>query len=67
MDKLKHAVPKLADHQLFVTKDNFAVFGESTRRGLITDNCYDSIVKTNIALPEWFRESNGERVTLGIL
>lgn len=67
MDKLKHEVVKLPEHRLFVTKENFAVFGESTRRGAITQNCYESIVKTNIELPEWFRQPNGERVILGML
>ena len=67
MDKLKHEVVKPRTHRLFVTRENFAVFGESTRRGLITQNCYESIVGTEIALPEWFRQPNGERVILGRL
>jgi hypothetical protein len=67
MDKLKHEIVKLPEHHLFVTKENFAVFGESTRRGAITQNCYDSIITTNIELPEWFRHSTGEHVTLGVL
>lgn len=67
MDKLKHNVSMPKDFRLFVTKDNFAIFGESTRRGRITQNCYESITKTNISLPEWFRETTGEYVTLGQL
>jgi hypothetical protein len=67
MDELKNDVPKLPEHRLFVTKENFAVFGESTRRGVITQNCYESMVEAGIELPEWFRHPDGEYVTLGKL
>ena len=67
MDELKNDVPKLPEHRLFVTKENFAVFGESTRRGVITQNCYESMVATGIEIPEWFRQPDGEYVTLGKL
>jgi hypothetical protein len=67
MDELKNDVPKLAEHRLFVTKENFAVFGESTRRGVITQNCYESMVAAGIEMPEWFRHPDGEYVTLGKL
>jgi hypothetical protein len=66
-DKLKHQVVKLPEHRLFVTKENFAVFGESTRLGAITQNCYDSIITTDIALPDWFRQPTGDQVTMGEL
>jgi hypothetical protein len=67
MDELKNDVPKLPEHRLFVTKQNFAVFGESTSRGVITQNCYESMVAAGIEMPEWFRHPNGEYVTLGKL
>jgi hypothetical protein len=67
MDELKNDVPKLPEHRLFVTKENFAVFGESTRRGVITQNCYESMIAAGIELPEWFRHPDGEYVTLGKL
>ena len=67
MDELKNDVPKLAEHRLFVTKENFAVFGESTRRGGVTQNCYESMVTARIEIPEWFRHPDGEYVTLGKL
>ena len=67
MDKFKNEVPKLPEHRLFVTKENFAIFGESTNRGAITQNCYDSIRSSGIELPEWFRHPNGKYVTLGTL
>jgi hypothetical protein len=67
LDSLTEDIIKLADHRLFVTKQNFAVFGESTRRGVITQNCYESMVAARIELPQWFRYPNGEYVTLGKL
>src|SRR6266545_1519217 len=67
MDELKNDVPKLAEHRLFVTQESFAVFGESTQGGVITQNCYDSIIATGIELPEWFRHPNGQHVTMGKL
>jgi hypothetical protein len=67
MDELKNDVPKLPEHRLFVTKENFAVFGESTSRGVTTQNCYESMVATGIEIPEWFRQPDGEYVTLGKL
>jgi hypothetical protein len=67
MDKLKEEVPKLPEHHLFVTEKNFAIFGESTNRGAITQNCYESAMATGIELPEWFRQPTGKYVTLGVL
>lgn len=67
MDDLKDGVPKLPEHRLFVTRENFAVFGESTRRGVITQNCYESMIAAGIEFPEWFRQPDGEYVTLGKL
>jgi hypothetical protein len=67
MDELKDNIPKLREHRLFVTEKNFAVFGESTHRSAITQNCYESITASGIALPEWFRQPNGEHIILGKL
>jgi hypothetical protein len=67
MDELKDEVPKLPEHRLFVTKNNFAIFGESTHKGTINRNCYKSIRKTNIELPEWFRKPNDKTVIIGKL
>src|SRR5207237_123925 len=67
MDELKNDVPKLAEQRLFVTRENFAVFGESTQRGVITQHCSESILAAGIKLPEWFQHPNGQYVTLGKL
>jgi hypothetical protein len=34
---------------------------------VITQNCYDSIITTDIELPDRFRQTTGEHVTLGTL
>ena len=51
MDKLKEQVPKLPKQRLFVTKENFAVFGQRPNRGAITQNCYERIMPNGIELP----------------
>ena len=67
MDHLKDEIPKPPDLRLYVTKENYAVFGESTHKGTINQNCYDSILQTDIELPEWFRRPNGKCVINGKL
>ena len=67
LDGLKNRIEKPEDYHLFVTRQNFAVFGESTKRGTITRNCLESIARTDIELPEWFRHSHGERIMMGQL
>lgn len=67
MDPLKDKMPKPDHLRLYVTKENFAVFGESTHRGKITRNCLESLRQTNIAIPEWFQHDNGETITVGEL
>ena len=67
MDHLKDEIPKPPELKLYVTKENFAVFGESTHKGTINQNCYDSIVTTKIELPKWFRRPNGKSVIIGKL
>jgi 3-polyprenyl-4-hydroxybenzoate decarboxylase len=67
MDELKDEIPKPNDLKLFVTAKNYAVFGESTQRGAITQNCYRSIKAAGLPLPQWFRRDNGNYVTMGEL
>lgn len=67
MDELKDNVPMPANFRLLVTKQNLAVFGESTHRGQITQNCYESAIGAGIALPEWFQQSTGEHIIIGNL
>jgi len=67
MDEFKRSV-KLPDrHRLFTSKDNLAVFGESTSRGFLTENCYKSIIRNRLTLPEWFSTTNGKTMITGKL
>jgi len=67
MDHLKDEISKPAGLRLYVTMNNFAVFGESTHKGTLNQNCYESIIKTQIRLPRWFRRPNGKYVINGKL
>jgi hypothetical protein len=67
MDEMKNEIPKPDNLRLFVTRDNYAVFGESTQRGVITENCYRSVKAAGLKLPEWLSRSNGNYVTIGDL
>jgi hypothetical protein len=67
MDSLKDAIPKPADLRLYVTETNFAVFGESTHKGTINQNCYESVLKNGLPLPKWFSQPNGKHVINGKL
>lgn len=64
MDALKHKVSLPKSHVLFVTQENLATFGESTSRGKLTLNCYDSILENNLPLPELPLNKN-LRIVLG--
>lgn len=57
MDELKDAARKPSDHRLYVSRDNRAIFGESTSRGKLTSNCAESIREAGLEFPDWF---NGE-------
>jgi hypothetical protein len=67
MDDLKENIVKLADHRLFVTRENFAVFGESTQDGRLTRNCYESMRDNNIEVPPKYQIPSRKKVTMGKL
>jgi hypothetical protein len=52
MDPLKFTFSKPANHRLFVSHDNIAVFGESTSRGMLTQNCYRSMIEHGLPVPK---------------
>jgi hypothetical protein len=66
MDALYRKVNLPADHRLFVTEKNYAVFGEGTRSGQVTKNCYLSIQEKGLDLPEHFSVIDKE-IVLGDL
>ncbi len=67
MEKLKKKADKPPDHRLFVSEKNLVTYGESTFRGILTRNCYESIVESGLRLPEWHRHTTGIRITWGKL
>ena len=66
MDAVKDHLPLPADHRLYVVETNLAVFGESTRGGLVTRNCAASLRAAGLGLPPGFEETDRE-VLLGAL
>ncbi len=67
MDELKERVEKPASHRIFVTRENHAVFGESTIGGALTLNCHASFVENGLTLPSWGLETAGRAVVMGRL
>ena len=65
MDDLKSHVRKPKSHRLFVTSENLAVFGESTSRGVLTKNCFESMRKNNVPIPPWASETTGREQIIG--
>jgi hypothetical protein len=67
MDRLRKQVEKPQSHRIFVSRQNLAVFGESTSRGLVTQNCYRSIIENDLALPAWCSETTDSEIVMGAL
>lgn len=67
MDELKKEVLKPESHRMFVSRQNRAVFGESASRGIITRNCYQSMLENNLTVPDWCSDAIGEEIVLGRL
>jgi len=65
MDTIKNKVVKPNSHRLFVAKNNHAVFGESTVKGTLTKNCYESIVRNRMSLPEWHSAPSEHEIIMG--
>ncbi len=67
MDELKKRVKKPSSHRVFVSRENAAVFGESTSHGVLTQNCHRSILENGLALPDWCSSSTNEEIVMGEL
>ena len=65
MDTLVDRAVKPAAHRIYVSHRNFAVFGESTFRGKVTRNCYESIRENDLALPSWFTKPKDRVIFIG--
>ena len=58
MDEILLTMVLPEKYKLYLTKDDYGVYGESTSRGKITQNAIESFCKKNIMLPEDFEKSN---------
>ncbi len=65
MDDLKRNTKKPKSHRLFVTRDNLATFGESTSRGILTKNCFNSMKNMNIVIPPWASKTTNREIIIG--
>lgn len=64
MDGLKNGLDLPESHALFVTAENHAVFGESTSRGKLTMNCYESLREQGLPL-RGLAVDDSRRIILG--
>jgi hypothetical protein len=67
MDELKTRLKKPPSHRVFVSRENAAVFGESTSHGVLTQNCHRSILENGLALPDWCSSTTNEEIVMGEL
>jgi hypothetical protein len=65
MDKLKAAVKLPDDHVLVVSEQNHAEFGESTTRGKITQNCYESMLARGMQPPDSMEVDHNKSIYIG--
>ncbi|MDO6564784.1 hypothetical protein Q4488_15475 [Amphritea sp. 1_MG-2023] len=65
MDSYKDQLEKPADQRIYVTRDNFATFGESTSRGVVTENCFNSMKNHGVIIPEWVTETTKSEIIMG--
>jgi hypothetical protein len=60
-----HKLNKPKNQKLFLTKKNFAIFGESTVKGIITLNCKENLSVNKIKLPNKFKDYVNKKIYLG--
>jgi hypothetical protein len=65
MDGIVANLIKPKEHRLFVSESNQAVFGESTSRGKLTRNCYESLVARGFDVSDWEGRILKESITMG--
>jgi hypothetical protein len=65
MDGWKDKLEKPVEHRLFVTKNNYAVFGESTTRGFLTKNCAESMKEFELTGPTFISEVTENEIIMG--
>ena len=66
MDIYKKNVAKPNDHRIFVTRWNYADFGESTSRGVLTKNCKASLLENGFSIPEWATTTTEREINIRV-
>jgi hypothetical protein len=54
-----------ASHRRFVVEKNMLLLGESMVKGVITRNCYESMKRYGMAMPEWWNGVIGQKKIMG--
>jgi hypothetical protein len=65
MDQLKSQLENPTSHRIYVTQDNLGAFGESTTRGVVTLNCWNSLHAHNLTPPAWTATNAPRDKTMG--
>lgn len=65
MDQLIGKSKKPGHHRIFITDENFGMFGESVTRGKITSNCMQSLRAYQLQPPVWTATATPRRITMG--
>lgn len=65
MDKIKDTLPLPGGDRLLVSNRSHMAFGESTSRGGLTLNCFESMVRSRSKLPVELRLRPNTRLTMG--
>ncbi len=65
MDRMKKEVTKPDGHRLFVTSSSLMSFGESSTRGQITKNCWESLLANGFEIPNWFDAPADRAIVMG--
>ena len=65
MDYMINKLNKPKKQKLFVTKKNFAIYGESTVKGVITLNCKENLSINKIKLPDRFKNYINKKIYIG--
>lgn len=65
MDPMKNNLIRPADHQLYVTGQDYAHFEESSINGVLTERCLTSLMAHGFEIPQWFRGKTTPNPDLG--
>ena len=65
MDGFAAQRAKPQSHRIYVSRENLAVFGESTSRGVVTLNCHRSMLDNGLPPPSWAVSTTAREIVMG--